>query len=233
MFNFSLIIPVYNEIKNISNLIDEINLSLIDKQFTFEIIVVNDASIDGTKELLNQKSLFVKNLKIIHNNNNKGQSYSTKIGVQNSIYNNIVTMDGDGQNDPSDIERLIKSYKSDQNFKLVSGLRKKRKDTKIKKLSSLIANKIRKRILKDKCDDTGCALKIFDKQIFLSFDYFDGIHRFLPALFNGFGYNTNFIEVNHRIRKFGNSKYGIMNRLFKGIYDMIRVYYIINKNKNV
>ncbi len=229
MFNFSLIIPAFNESKNIINLIDEINSNLNEKEYNFEIIVIDDASTDNTKNLLINKKSLLNNLKIITNQNNKGQSYSIKIGIQKSTFNNIVTLDGDGQNDPSDIPRLIELYESDKNIKLVAGIRKKRQDTKIKKISSLVANKIRKRVLNDGCDDTGCALKIFDKNIFLSFRFFNGIHRFLPALYNGFGYKISFVNVNHRHRKYGVSKYGIVNRLFKGIYDMIKVYFIINK----
>ena len=229
MFNFSLIIPAFNESKNIINLIDEINSNLNEKKYNFEIIVIDDASTDNTKDLLINKKLLLSNLKIITNQNNKGQSYSIKIGIQKSTFNNIVTLDGDGQNDPSDIPRLIELYESNKNIKLVAGIRKKRQDTKIKKISSLVANKIRKRVLNDGCDDTGCALKIFDKNIFLSFRFFNGIHRFLPALYNGFGYEISFVNVNHRHRKYGISKYGIVNRLFKGIYDMIKVYFIINK----
>ena len=97
-------------------------------------------------------------------------------------------------------------------------------------LSSKIANIIRSRILKDQCKDTGCSLKVFNKKIFLSFPYFNGIHRFLPALFKGYGYKTVFIDVNHRSRKFGMSKYGTMNRLFRGIRDIIKVNKIL-KNK--
>tara|TARA_B100001248_G_C27327974_1_gene429971 strand:+ start:174 stop:869 length:696 start_codon:yes stop_codon:yes gene_type:complete len=229
VFNFSLIIPAFNESKNIINLIDEINSNLNEKEYNFEIIVIDDASTDNTKNLLINKKSLLNNLKIITNQNNKGQSYSIKIGIQKSTFNNIVTLDGDGQNDPSDIPRLIELYESDKNIKLVAGIRKKRQDTKIKKISSLVANKIRKRVLNDGCDDTGCALKIFDKNIFLSFRFFNGIHRFLPALYNGFGYKISFVNVNHRHRKYGVSKYGIVNRLFKGIYDMIKVYFIINK----
>ena len=104
-------------------------------------------------------------------------------------------------------------------------------DSFIKVISSKIANGIRSKILNDNCRDTGCSLKVFDKQIFLSFPFFDGMHRFLPALFKGYGYKTMFIDVNHRKRKFGVSKYGTMNRLFKGIRDIIKVRKIL-KFKN-
>ena len=108
-------------------------------------------------------------------------------------------------------------------MKLIGGIRRNRKDNFTKIISSKIANSIRSRILNDECIDTGCALKIFDKKIFLSFPFFDGVHRFLPALFKGYGYETLFIDVNHRKRNHGISKYGTMNRLFAGIRDIIKV----------
>ena len=112
---------------------------------------------------------------------------------------------------------------------MVGGIRKKRQDSFIKILSSKIANYIRSKILNDNCKDTGCSLKVFSKNIFLEFPYFDGIHRFLPALFKGYGHKTDFINVNHRVRKYGKSKYGTIDRLFRGIRDIIKVKNIINK----
>ena len=111
----------------------------------------------------------------------------------------------------------------------MGGIRKMRKDSIIKKLSSKFANKIRKYILDDDCDDTGCSLKVFDKEIFLSFIFFDGIHRFLPALFKGYGYMTRFVNVNHRPREYGFSKYGTTKRLIKGIKDLYMVYKDLKK----
>ena len=115
---------------------------------------------------------------------------------------------------------------------LVGGIRLKRKDNLIKKISSKIANSVRSKFLNDGCVDTGCSLKVFDKNIFLNFEFFDGIHRFIPALFSGFGYKTFFINVDHRKRKYGRSKYGTLSRLINGLRDMIKVKKMINKNKN-
>ena len=122
-------------------------------------------------------------------------------------------------------------YILNNDIQLVGGIRINRQDNTIKIISSKIANYIRKMILKDNCKDTGCSLKVFNKKIFLTFPYFDGIHRFLPALFIGFGYKTFFIDVNHRKRKYGVSKYGTINRLFKGIRDLYKVKKIIKNNK--
>ncbi len=233
MKNFSIIIPVFNEEKNIEDLIDEINLCLKKYYDLFEIIIVNDCSIDNTYKILNKKiNNPNNNIEIINNEKNFGQSFSILRGIKNSKYEIIVTMDGDGQNDPKDILKLLKHYISDEDLFLVGGIRKKRKDNVIKILSSKLANFVRKNILNDKCDDTGCSLKVFDKNIFLKFPFFDGMHRFIPALFSGFNKKTFFISVNHRHRIHGKSNYGTIERLYKGIYDMYKVSKIIKNFKN-
>ena len=221
---FSIIIPIFNESESIGFLLNEINISL-EKYVDYEIILIDDASTDKSSEIINN----IRNNKLIliKNSKNLGQSYSLHKGIINASNDTIVTLDGDGQNDPFDIPKLLNLYFSEKNFELVGGIRIKRQDSIVKIITSKIANKVRAFILKDNCVDTGCSLKVFNKKIFLSFPYFNGIHRFLPALFNGYGYNTFFIEVNHRKRKFGNSKYGTTNRLFRGIRDIIKVKKII------
>ena len=220
---FSIVVPIFNESENIKFLLEEIKDSL-NQYKSYEIVVVNDASTDDTLEIL--KSEKNKFLKIINNNTNNGQSYSIHKGIKNTSNKIIITIDGDGQNDPADIPKLLNLYLSKEDVKLVGGLRLKRQDNIIKIFSSKIANYIRSD-LNDKCSDTGCSLKVFNKEIFLSFPYFNGIHRFLPALFSGYGLRTEFINVNHRHRKYGVSKYGTMNRLFKGIRDIVKVYKIL------
>ena len=226
---FSVIIPLYNEQKNIINLLNEIKINLSNYE-KYEIVLIDDGSDDDT---LNTIKL-VENIKIkiLENKKNLGQSFSIHTGIKYSSFNIIITIDGDGQNDPIDINNLLDIYLSNSEIKLVGGIRNKRRDNYIKIISSKIANYIRSKILNDNCLDTGCSLKVFDKDIFLNFPYFDGMHRFLPALFKGYGYNTSFINVNHRKRKFGISKYGTIIRLFKGIRDIIKVKKII-KNKEI
>ena len=223
---FSIVIPLFNEGRNIEPLINEITESLINFD-EYEIILVNDASTDDTSYIINK--INNKKIKIINNSINKGQSFSITKGIDKSIYEIIVTLDGDGQNDPSDIPKLLKIFLSKKKKKLIGGIRIKRKDSFVKILSSKLANYIRSRILNDDCKDTGCSLKIFNKKKFFKFPYFNGIHRFLPALFKGYGYETMFVNVNHRKRKYGISKYGTMNRLFKGIRDIIKVKKIIKR----
>ena len=228
MSGFSIIIPIYNEAQNIESLINEIYTTL-DNSYKFELLLVNDKSTDNTIEVV--KNLQKKfNIILINNPKNKGQSYSITHGIKKSIYKTIVTLDGDGQNNPEDIPKLLKKYYSRNDLYLVGGIRKKRQDRFIKILSSRIANKIRSIIFNDGCNDTGCSLKVFDKKIFLEFPFFTGIHRFLPSLFTGYGYQTFFINVDHRVRIKGSSNYGTLDRLFRGIIDIIKVKNIIKKH---
>ena len=232
---FSIVIPIYNEAQNITKLVEEIFQSL-DNYKNFEIIVVNDASEDNTIEITNrlQKKY---NIVVINNKYNRGQSYSVLEGIRISKNEIIVTLDGDGQNNPSDIPNLLKYYVENKNIYLVGGIRQKGKDSIIKILSSKFANKVRSSILKDDCQDTGCSLKVFNREVFLEFPYFNGIHRFLPALFKGYNYKCFYIKVDHRMRKNGISKYGTFGRLYRGIIDIFRVKKIIKnyklKKKNV
>ena len=228
---FTLVIPVFNEEDNLVSLIKEIKIALAN-YINFELIFVNDFSSDNTLEILKkEKKNF--NFKIINNQLNLGQSYSILSGIKQSKFNIIVTLDGDGQNNPYDIPKLLEFYNKSNDIYLVGGIRSKRKDNLIKIISSRIANYLRSKFLEDGCTDTGCSLKVFDKNIFLQFEYFNGIHRFLPALFNGFGYKTFFLSVDHRKRNYGKSKYGTFLRLFNGLRDMIKVKNMINKNKKL
>ena len=229
MNKFSIVIPIFNELKNIQSLIDEINISLKSK-YIYEIIFIDDCSTDGSSELL--KKLYENKKIVLKNHNiNLGQSSCIKSGIEISNFDTIITIDGDGQNDPRDIHKLVELFFNSKLIKLVGGIRKKRKDNFYKIISSKIANHVRSFVLKDDCLDTGCSLKVFDKRIFLLFPFFEGIHRFLPALFKGFGYEITFIDVTHRPRINGVSKYGTLDRLFKGIIDIIRVKKIIKKYK--
>ena len=233
MLIFSIVIPVYNEQLNLDVLVEEIFLSLLDYDSKFELIFVNDLSTDDTLKVIKElKDKYPKIIKYISNKKNLGQSYSLTEGIKISKSNIIVTLDGDGQNNPKDIPKLLEKYLNNNNFSLISGIRFKRKKNYLKIISSKLANYVRKYILKDDCIDTGCSLKIFDKHIFLEFPFFDGIHRFLPALFKGYGKKTHFVNVDHRHRVFGASKYGTMGRLFRGIRDLIKVFKIIKKFKS-
>lgn len=233
MNSISIIIPLFNEEDNIKILIKDL-VDSIQNNFIFQLIFIDDGSTDNSKKVLNEiKSQNKFDVKIIHLNENRGQSFAIKTGIENAKYDDIVTIDADLQNNPADIIKLANFYfKNMDKYSLVGGIRKKRKDSLVKIYSSKIANKVRKIILNDNCDDTGCSLKVFKKNIFLSFPFFNGIHRFLPAMFKGYGYNTFFLGVDHRYRIYGVSKYGVSNRLFRGIRDIIKVKIILSKKNN-
>ena len=233
MYSISIVIPLFNEEDNIKILLKDL-LDSIQNNFIFQLIFIDDGSTDNSKKVLNEiKSQNKFDLKIVHLKQNTGQSFAIKTGIEIAKYDDIVTIDSDLQNNPSDIIKLANFYfKNIDKYSLVGGIRKKRKDSKVKIYSSKIANKVRKIILNDNCDDTGCSLKIFKKNIFLSFPFFNGIHRFLPAMFTGYGYNTFFLDVDHRHRIYGVSKYGVLNRLFRGIRDIIKVKIILSKKNN-
>lgn len=228
--SFSIVIPSYNEGKNITKLYNEILSALPDN--TYEIIYVDDASTDDSNtyyEILKEDP----KVKIIKQKFNSGQSSCLSKGVNSAKNNIIVTLDGDCQNDPNDILSLFKVYceNINKNIHLVGGIRNKRKDTLIKIYASKIANKFRSFILKDNCPDTGCGIKVFSKHVFVKIPFFNGLHRFLPALFLGLEYEAIFIKVNHRPREFGKSKYGIAKRFFYGLIDIYRVRGMIQKFK--
>ena len=226
----SLAIPVYNEEDNLEQLLFTIkDCGLYD--CLNHVIIVDDCSTDNSYNKI--KDLAKKYSKVICKRNtiNMGQSYSIHSAANYLKEEILITMDADCQNDPKDAIKLLNAYKRNPNVYLVGGLRIKRKDNLIKKTASKIANWFRKIILNDDCDDTGCALKVFNREQFLQFPFFNGIHRFLPALFKGFEKQTMFLEVNHFPRKFGHSKYGIIDRLFVGIIDIYKVKKIIKKHK--
>ena len=225
---FSVVIPIYNESLNIINLIEEILITLTEFK-KFEVIIVDDHSLDKGLEKINQKFNNNHLIKTFRNKKNIGQSFSIIKGCELSKYETIVTLDGDGQNDPKDIPKLLKIYFGSSDLYLVSGIRTSRKDNYLKIITSRLANFIRAIILNDNCTDTGCALKVFNKEIFLMFPNFDGLHRFIPAFFKFHNKKMAFISVSHRKRKFGNSNYDTFKRAIKGLKDTIRVYNIIKK----
>ena len=224
--NFSLIIPVYNEEKNIKPLVKEI-INSLDNKFKYEVIFINDDSKDDSEKILIEISNKYSFVKYINHQKNYGQSKAIYTGINAAINDTIITIDGDLQNNPYDILKLYNLYQSSVNVSLVGGLRTKRKDTYVKIISSKIANKVRSMILRDDCIDTGCSLKVFSKKIFLSLPFFDGIHRFLPALFKACGTKTIFVEVDHRHRINGISKYDTFGRLYRGVMDLFKVLKII------
>lgn len=230
----SIVIPMYNEVDNVLPLIEEIRNALVNK-INYEIIIVDDGSQDGTEKVLKSLSISIPQLRVVRHLKNYGQSAGIISGVFKAGFDWIATLDGDGQNDPSDILKLINI--AEQNSEttssiLVVGNRQKRQDSLVRKMSSRIANGVRKGFLKDDCPDTGCSLKLFRRNDFIRLPHFNHMHRFLPALFRRQGGVVLNVPVNHRPRLRGQSKYGMMNRLWVGIADLIAVSWLIKRAVN-
>lgn len=225
----TVVVPVYNEKQNIAPLISEIQSALKDLAL-FEILYVDDGSTDGTVAELAQLSEGIDCLHVVRHQGNFGQSAAIATGVRHARGEVIVTLDGDGQNDPADIPKLLAALKRNAGESiyntLVVGRRGKRKDTWIKRVSSRIANGVRSRLLNDETPDTGSGLKVFSRRTFTALPQFDHMHRFLPALVIRNGGRVFSIEVNHRERLRGSSKYGLHNRLWVGIVDLLGVMWL-------
>ena len=229
--DLSVVIPVHNEEESIGQLINEITAAL-DKKYKHEIIVVDDGSTDSTLDVLLKIKQNLSTLRVVKHLTNSGQSTAVRTGVQHAKSTWIATLDGDGQNDPADIPNLYNELIDNQSadpWLVVAGYRKKRKDTWLKRISSKYANGIRDKLLRDGTPDTGCGLKIFARNSFLDLPYFDHMHRYIPALFQRQGGRVVSIEVNHRHRMLGTSKYGFHNRLWVGIVDILGVRWLQNR----
>ena len=223
--DLSIVIPVYNEAENIPILANEIRTAL-DGQYSYEVIFVDDHSTDGSQALLHNLRHEFSLFRCLRHKKNSGQSTAVYNGVKAARAEWIATLDGDGQNDPADIPAMMDRLKTsavDDGLQMVAGYRKKRQDNWLKKISSRIANGVRSRLLGDATPDTGCGLKLFSRTAFLELPYFDHMHRFLPALIQRHGGKTVSVEVNHRQRVMGVSKYGLHNRLWVGIIDIFGV----------
>ena len=195
----------------------------------YEIVVIDDCSKDNTWQTLVTLTQRYPRLKILKHAHNAGQSAAVITGVKAAQYPWIATLDGDGQNNPADIPKLIDKLlqqTDQQQAYVIAGHRVSRQDSWLKKLSSRIANKVRGWILKDDCPDSGCGIKLFPKHPFLALPHFNHIHRFIPAMFYALGVKTINVPVQHHHREHGRSKYGLNNRLWVGISDMIGVIWL-------
>lgn len=230
MMAVSVVIPVFNEAGNIGSLVRETAACLRDLA-EFEIIVVDDASSDETAREVQELLGEFPQLRYIRHGFRAGQSAAIRTGVKAARQPIVATMDGDGQNDPRDIEHLLAHMRSvnRSEIALVGGVRRHRKASASKRIASRLANGIRRRFLKDDCPDTGCGLKVFRRDVFLDLPYFSGMHRYLPALFQAYGYEGSYRVVNDRPRRAGVSKYTNFGRGLIGLYDLIGVRWIIRR----
>ncbi|WP_424632031.1 glycosyltransferase family 2 protein [Bradyrhizobium sp. SYSU BS000235] len=227
----SIVVPVRNEQDNIVPLIAEIAKAL-DGRWVYEIIYVNDGSTDATAERLSGEMQVRKNLRHIRHAASSGQSAAVRTGVRAARGRIVATLDGDGQNNPGFLPELVGAIeKGGERIGLAAGQRVGRKDTGFKKLQSRVANGVRNAILRDGTRDTGCGLKAFRREVFLALPYFDGLHRFLPALVRREGFDVAYVDVIDRPRHSGVSNYGFFDRLWIGIMDLAGVWWLIRRKK--
>jgi len=228
----SVVVPVRNEAGNIAPLVAEIAAALQGR--AFEIVYVDDGSLDATGQEL--RGLMAQHpwLRQIRHAQSCGQSAAVRTGVAMARAPIAVTLDGDGQNDPAFIPALIARLEAGgPRCALVAGQRIGRKATGFKKLQSRVANAVRSTVLKDGTRDTGCGLKAFRRDMFLALPYFDGLHRFMPALIRRDGFDIGYVDVVDRNRRHGTSNYGFWDRLWIGILDLGGVWWLIRRKKRV
>ena len=232
-----MVIPAHNEAENVGPLLREIGAALGTGGVPeYEVVLVDDGSADATSARAQEAAGEVRHLVVVRHASPKGQSFAIVTGVRAARGRWIATMDGDGQNDAADIPRLMAARdaaapRPDGGPLLLAGYRKARRDSWLKRVSSRIANGVRGRMLGDYTPDTGCGLKLFEREAFLAIPQFDHMHRFLPALFLRAGGRVMSVEVGHRPRTRGRSHYGLFNRLWVGIVDMLGVLWLIRRRE--
>jgi len=228
----SVVVPVRNEAGNIAGLVAEIAKAL-DGQWPFEVVYVNDGSSDGTEAELKRLMAQYPWLRRVRHKQSCGQSSAVRSGVAASRAPLIVTLDGDGQNDPAFIPAMLRALEADGQLGLIAGQRVGRKSSGFKKFQSRVANAVRGAVLRDGTRDTGCGLKSFRRDVFLRLPYFDGLHRFLPALVRREGKDIGYVDVVDRPRASGVSNYGMWDRLWVGILDLAGVWWLIRRRKRI
>jgi glycosyltransferase involved in cell wall biosynthesis len=228
----SIVVPVKNEAGNIGPLIDEIAAAMADR--TFEVVVVDDGSRDETDAELTAMQADRPWLRHLKHVVSCGQSAALRTGVAYARANLIVTIDGDGQNDPKYLTTLLTALaQGGPRVGLAAGQRVDRQATGFKKLQSRVANEVRMMVLDDDTRDTGCGLKALRRDIYLALPYFDGMHRFLPALVQRDGYDVVHVDVVDRQRQHGTSNYGMWDRLLASLLDLAGVWWLTNRRKHI
>jgi dolichol-phosphate mannosyltransferase len=231
MPQLAVVVPVFNERDNITPLLGEIAAALRGR-IEFEIIYVDDDSSDDSLAVLKAARAQFPELRIVHHVTRSGQSTAVWNGVKAARASWIATLDGDGQNNPGDIPKLLDARASaSPEVRLFAGWRVTRKDSFNKRISSKVANAVRSRMLRDATPDTGCGLKLFDRDVFLRLPYFDHMHRYLPALIKRAGFSSVSVPVGHRPRTAGTSKYGMLDRLWVGLADLRGVAWLMRRAK--
>lgn len=229
--DISIVVPVFDEEGAAPGLAREIAAAFRGRNV--EIVFVDDASRDGTRAALKALTTEIPQLRVVAHRRNSGQSRAIRTGILAARAPVVVTLDGDGQNDPADGPALVDALLAGSPaLALVGGERVKRQDSRAKKLASRIGNGVRKRMLRDAANDTGCGLKAFRREAFLRLPYFDHIHRYLPALMLREGYQVDFRPVNHRHRQTGRSKYTNFGRLMASLSDLLGVMWLQSRARD-
>ena len=227
----SVVVPVHNEEDNVAPLVGEI-VAALRGHVDFEIVYVDDTSKDATLQRLRELQATVPELRVIRHLSNAGQSTAVRNGVKAARAPWIATLDGDGQNDPADIPKLLAQRgAATADTKLFAGWRVNRQDSGSKRWASKWANAIRARMLRDDTPDTGCGIKLFEREAFLDLPYFDHMHRYLPALVQRAGWQSTSVPVAHRPRTAGVSKYNNLGRALVGIRDLRGVAWLIVRSR--
>jgi glycosyltransferase involved in cell wall biosynthesis len=218
----SIVIPAYNEEENLPILMQEIDTALQKMKQSAEILLINDGSNDNTMQVMLELQRIYSNydVRVLSLDTNHGQSAALDAGFKAATGNIIISLDSDLQNDPADIPKLLSHMPE---YDVVIGVRKRRQDTWMKRMSSRFANSLRDRVLQEKWKDTGCTLKVYKRSVLLSIKLFRGMHRFLPTLLKMEGARVLEVEVNHRMRIHGLSNYGFWNRLLGPFMDLLAV----------
>jgi glycosyltransferase involved in cell wall biosynthesis len=231
--DISIVVPAHNEAGNVATLAAEIATALEGRNY--EMIFVDDKSTDGTQAELIAAKVEFPTLRVLSHRKNAGQSKSVRNGILAARGRIIGTLDGDGQNPPADLPLLIDALSrpdAPARLKLVGGRRANRQDSAWKKFASRFGNSVRKALLRDDADDTGCGLKAFYREAYLMLPFFDHQHRFLPALMKREGYICEFRDVGHRQRGAGKSKYTNFGRLFASLSDMLGVMWLNSRSRD-
>lgn len=218
---FSLVIPLFNEAENLTPLIEEIHTALEPLAQAFEIVLVDDGSTDDSLDIATHLAASDSLLRVIHLRERSGQSAALVAGFRAAASEVVVTLDADLQNDPADIPRLLAELDSD--WDVVCGVRQHRRDPWSRRVASRIANSVRNRLTHDSVTDVGCSLRVMRARFLTHLPEFTGMHRFLPTLLKMSGAKVTELPVGHRPRRHGRGKYGINNRLWRGIADLIAV----------
>ena len=228
LVDYSIVIPAKDEVENLPSLIDEIHSAMAGR--AYEIIVMDDGSTDGTDAMLQARMTTDQRLRTYRNDRSLGQSASVYMGARLARGRFVMTLDGDGQDDPAFLPAMAEAF-ADDAVGLAAGQRINRRDTWQKRIGSKIANAVRGWMLGDKTRDTGCGLKAFRRAAFLDLPYFETMHRFLPALFLTDGWKVAHVDVVNRPRLHGSSKYGIIDRLMAGLLDLFGVSWIRKRRR--